>query len=164
MHFLILQLFLDLEERKNLPSFWIPSLTPQATETRAQKPDTKVYCPLSQKPLKVKDLITVKFTIAPVDKSEKDKSIVARKQRYICPVTHDVLGNTVPAAVIKPSGNVVSMQCVDKFIKKDWICPITGEKLKEKDIIELKRGGTGYSAVGHEELKGKAYGPTMMVS
>lgn len=156
-------MIIDSDERKNLPSFWIPSLTPQATKTIAEKPDTKVYCPMSNKPLKMKDLIPVIFTLASADGSDKAKSIVARKERFICPVTSDVLSNTVPTAVLKPSGHVVSMQCVDKFIKKDWMCPITGKKLKEKDIIELKRGGTGYSAVGHDELKGKAYGPTMMV-
>lgn len=154
----------NAEEKTNLPSFWIPSLTPQATESRVEKPDNKVYCPMSGKPIKLKDLVSVKFTVANATESEKNKSIVARKVRYICPVTHDVLGNSVPCAVLKPSGNVVTITCVEKFIKKDWICPITGHKLKEKDIIELKRGGTGYSAVGEDNLKGKAYGPTMMIS
>jgi len=154
----------NAQEKKNLPSFWIPSLTPQASQSRVEKPDSKVYCPMSGKPIKLKDLISVKFTLAPADESDKQKSIVARKQRYICPVTRDVLSNTVRSAVLKPSGNVVSMECVEKFIKKDWVCPITGQKLKEKDVIELKRGGTGYSSVGKDSLEGKAYGPTMMVS
>lgn len=33
------------------------------------------------------------------------------------------------------------MECVEKVIKKDWLHPLTGEKLKEKDIIPLQRGG-----------------------
>jgi len=119
---------------------------------------------MSGKPIKVKDLVNVKFTIAPVDGSDKQKSIVARKQRYICAVTRDVLSNTIPCAVLRPTGDVVTMTCVEKFVKKDWTCPISGKKLKPKDVIELQRGGTGYSAVGKEDLKGKAYGPTLMVS
>lgn len=158
----IAHLCVDTKEKKNLPSFWIPSLTPAASTSRVEKPDSKVYCPMSGKPIKLKDLITVKFTLAPVE--EKEKSLIARRERFICPVTHDVLGNSVPCAVLRPSGDVVTMTCVEKFIKKDWICPITGNKLKEKDIIQLKRGGTGYSAVGEKELEGKVYGPTMMVS
>ncbi len=31
------------------------------------------------------------------------------------------------------------MECVEKIIKKDWIHPLTGEKLMEKDIIPLQR-------------------------
>jgi hypothetical protein len=31
------------------------------------------------------------------------------------------------------------MECVEKIIKKDWSHPLTGEKLKEQDIIPLQR-------------------------
>ena len=31
------------------------------------------------------------------------------------------------------------MECVEKIIKKDWIHPLTGDKLTEKDIILLQR-------------------------
>jgi hypothetical protein len=36
-------------------------------------------------------------------------------------------------------GDVVTMECVEKIIKKDWCHPLTGEKLKEQDIILLQR-------------------------
>lgn len=36
-------------------------------------------------------------------------------------------------------GDVVTMDCVENVIKKDWIHPLTGEKLKEEDIIPLQR-------------------------
>jgi hypothetical protein len=36
-------------------------------------------------------------------------------------------------------GDVVTMECVEKIIKKDWSHPLTGEKLKEQDIIPLQR-------------------------
>jgi len=31
------------------------------------------------------------------------------------------------------------MDCVERIIKKDWIHPISGDKLTEKDIIPLQR-------------------------
>jgi hypothetical protein len=31
------------------------------------------------------------------------------------------------------------MECVEKIIKKDWSHPLTGAKLKERDIIPLQR-------------------------
>ena len=46
---------------KGLPSFWIPQLTPQAGKTKLTKPDKTVYCPMSGNPLRMKDLISVKF-------------------------------------------------------------------------------------------------------
>jgi len=143
---------------KKLPSFWIPQLTPQAKATKVEKPDKTVYCPMSGKPLRVKDLIEVKFTLVkdPTDKS----SLITKKNRYMCAVTHDILGNSVPTAVIRTTGHVVTLECVEKLIKKDWLHPLTGDKLKEKDIIVLQRGGTGF-ATTNNQLEAKHYRPVM---
>ncbi|XP_065659621.1 nitric oxide synthase-interacting protein [Hydra vulgaris] len=146
-------------EKMKLPSFWIPTLTPQAKETRLEKPDSTVYCPMSGKVLKMKDLISVKFTLAPHTDS---KSLITKHERYICPVTKDVLSNKVPCAVLRPSGHVVTIECIEKFVKKDWVCPITGNKLHPSDIIEIKRGGTGFAGVSGSELEGKLYGASLM--
>ncbi|KAG8006655.1 Nitric oxide synthase-interacting protein [Nibea albiflora] len=106
---------------QSLPSFWIPSLTPEAKPTLLKKPD-----------------------------------------RYVCAVTRDILGNSVPCAVLRTSGNVVTQECVEKLIKKDMIDPVTGDKLSEKDIIPLQRGGTGYAASG-VDLHAKEARPVMQV-
>lgn len=84
---------------KMLPSFWIPSKTPEAKETILQKPDKTIYCPLSGKPLKIKDLIPVKFT--EVKDPDDKKSLIVKQARYMCPITHDILSNSVPCAVIR---------------------------------------------------------------
>ena len=107
----------------------------------------------------MKELYPVKFTSI----NDDSKSGVSKAARYICPVTHDLLGNSVPCAVLKPSGDVVTMDCVEKIIKKDWICPLTGKNLKKDDIIPLKRGGTGYSGAG-VDLTAKSYRPSMQTS
>ncbi len=146
-----------------LPSFWIPSLTPQASKTKVEKPDKTIYCPMSGKALKMKDLIDVKFLlIKPEDKDAK-KSLIAREERYKCAVTHDVLNNSTPVAVLKPTGDAVTVECVEKIIKKDMRHPLTGQSLKESDIIYLERGGTGYSAA-NDQLEGKKYRPNLAVS
>lgn len=142
---------------KNLPSFWVPSLTPQAEPTLLKKPDTKTYCPMSGKPLRIKDLIQVKLT--PIDDGD-DRPMVAKPERYKCAVTHDTLGNSVPCAVLKNTGNVVTMDCIEKLIKKDMLCPFTGAKLKDNDIILLQRGGTGFAASG-VQLEAKKAGPVL---
>lgn len=50
----------------------------------------------------------------------------------------------VPCAVLKDSGDVVTLECVEKLIKPDMRNPITGVKLRDKDIIPLQRVSTPY--------------------
>uniref|UniRef100_A0A8D8WRB3 Nitric oxide synthase-interacting protein homolog n=1 Tax=Cacopsylla melanoneura TaxID=428564 RepID=A0A8D8WRB3_9HEMI len=143
---------------KQLPSFWVPSETPAPKKNVLDKPDTTVYCPMSGRPLRMKDLFPVKFT--PLNDSSDQKSLICKQNRYVCPVTHDVLSNSVPCAVLRPCGNVVTVECVEKIIKKDWIHPLTSEKLTEKDIIYVQRGGTGYSLT-NINLEGKNARPAL---
>lgn len=100
--------------------------------------------------MKIKDLIDVKFT--PVnDPDEKNKSLIAKEARYMCAVTSDVLTNAQQLAVLRTTGDVVTMDCYEKLIKKDMIHPLTNEKLTEKDIIMLQRGGTGFASANQLE-------------
>ncbi|XP_068627562.1 nitric oxide synthase-interacting protein homolog [Battus philenor] len=145
-------------KHKELPSFWVPSQLPDAKVSKVEKPDPTIYCPVSGKPLKVKDLIEVNWTL--VKDPDDKKSLIAKENRYMCPVTHDILSNAVPCAIIRTTGHVVTMECVEKIIKKDWLHPLTGDKLKEKDIIQLQRGGTGY-ALTNQNLEGKNERPVL---
>ncbi|TKS88147.1 Nitric oxide synthase-interacting protein E3 ubiquitin-protein ligase NOSIP [Collichthys lucidus] len=145
---------------QSLPSFWIPSLTPEAKPTLLKKPSKVVSCPMSGRPIKMNELITVCFT--PLDPGLDRVALLTRQDRYVCAVTRDVLGNSVPCAVLRTSGNVVTQECVEKLIKKDMIDPVTGDKLSEKDIIPLQRGGTGYAASG-VDLHAKEARPVMQV-
>lgn len=89
---------LDLFFRsKELPSFWIPELNPTASASKLEKPVTphvlssihsimwfsfqsqKVLCPLSGKPLRMKDLMEVKFTRLPND--DDNINIISAKVR-----------------------------------------------------------------------------------
>ncbi|XP_017002405.2 nitric oxide synthase-interacting protein homolog [Drosophila takahashii] len=146
-------------ERK-LPSFWLPSECPNAGLAKAQKPDATIYCPVSQQPLKVKDLIDVKFTL--LRDGDSKRSLIAKEARYMCPITHDVLSNAVPCAILRPTGDVVTMECVERLIRKDMIHPLTDRKLKDKDIIPLQRGGTGY-ATTNDNLSAKEKRPMLQV-
>ncbi|CAL8100881.1 unnamed protein product [Orchesella dallaii] len=143
---------------KNVPSYWIPSKTPQAKQSVAQKPDKTIRCPMSGAQLKVKDLIEVKFTEIkdPTDK----RALIVKEARYMCPVTGDTLTNSVPCAVLKSTGDVVTLDCVEKLIKKDWLHPITGEKLEDKDIIPLQRGATGFAST-NDHLAAKETKPSL---
>ncbi|CAG0917758.1 unnamed protein product [Notodromas monacha] len=123
---------------KALPSFWIPSLTPASGVTSMKKPSSAVLCPMSGKPIKAKDLIPVNFTRAPEEEGDSKRGFVAKERRYVCALSRDVLNNSTPCAVLRPTGDVVTVECVEKLIKKDMLHPLTGETLKESDIILLK--------------------------
>merc|ERR1712025_339967 len=108
--------------KRELPSFWLPSMCPDAKKSKLVKPDKTVYCPMSGKPLKVKDLIDVKWT--EVKDPDNKKSMISRDERYQCAVTGDTLYNSTPCAVLRTSGHVVTLECVEKIIKKDWTHPL----------------------------------------
>ncbi|XP_071460228.1 nitric oxide synthase-interacting protein isoform X2 [Marmota flaviventris] len=134
------------DKDKALPSFWIPSLTPEAKATKLEKPSRIVTCPMSGKPLRMSDLTPVRFT--PLDDSVDRVGLITRSERYVCAVTRDSLSNATPCAVLRPSGAVVTLECVEKLIRKDMVDPVNGDKLTERDIIVLQRGGTGFAGSG----------------
>ncbi|MFH4973956.1 hypothetical protein AB6A40_000665 [Gnathostoma spinigerum] len=146
-------------ERKNqFPSFWVPQLLPDSRTEKFEKPDQRVLCPVSGKPLKIKELMPVKFTPVPSN-DEVSGRTSSDKVRYMCPVTHDALTNATRCAYLKTSQCVVTMDCIERVIRKEMIDPINGKPLKESDIIELQRGGTGFCSTN--EVKAKLVRPQL---
>lgn len=143
---------------KQLPSFWIPTLTPEAKATEVKKPDEKVRCPMSGKQIRLKDLLDVHFT--PIKDGDK-RSLITKDARYVCAVTNDVLSNSVQSVVLRTSGHVVTQECIDKILSKDMVDPMNGKPLTEKDFIPLQRGASGFSGAG-VKLEAKKPGPALM--
>merc|ERR1719265_851245 len=56
------------------------------------------------------------------------------------PITHQ------KAVLIKPSKKVVLESVMKDMVLKDMVCPITGEKLKKDDFLNLQTGGTGFAS------------------
>lgn len=133
-------------------SFWVPQLTPQA-KARLDKPDGVVRCPFTNEPLKLKQLYPVHFTPADESASASDILSMPRNERYICPLTKKALSNVNPAALLRPSGKVVSMPAVTSIIRKDMLDPFTepATKMKETDIIPFRVEGTGFAAKTDEK-------------
>lgn len=150
------------DNSSKLNNFWVPSLQGHATVGKIRKPDTKTYCPISEKQLRLKDLTPVKFTPMPQDAA--NKSVICQEVRYMCAVTRDALSNTSTCVVLKPSGAVITLDCYENLVKKDMVDPTNGNKLREKDVIILKRGSTGYIGAAHtgEELVARKKGAVIM--
>lgn len=146
------RLTVDGKVTPKLPAFWLPSLGPDSAPTEVKPPSMKTKCPMSGKPLRIKDLIAVNFKLA--DKLSKE-SLAARKERYVCALTDKVLRNAVPCVVLKPTGRVITKEAFEKLVKPDMIEPIAGIKLKMKDVILMASGGTGYASGGGTVKKTK---------
>lgn len=131
-----------------LPSFWIPSLTPEAAAEELQRPDPVVRCPMSGRRLRLRDLVRVRWVPAQRGLSRAELLARGEGQRYVCAVTGDPLSNGTACAVLRPSGWVVTMDCVERLIRRDMRDPLTGTPLSDSDIIVLQRGGTGFAGAG----------------
>ena len=120
---------------------------------RLEKPDDKVRCPVTNEPLRLKQMTAVTFTPAEEGASAADLVGKAAKERYICPLSKKALTNANPATVLRPSGMVISTACVKDFIKKEMLDPFTDPptKLKEKDLIQIRTEGTGFAAKTEEK-------------
>lgn len=55
----------------------------------------------------MKDLIDVKFKPY-IDQQDNKKALITKENRYVCAVTHDILSNSVPCAVLKPTWVIIN--------------------------------------------------------
>ncbi|KAF2477357.1 uncharacterized protein BDR25DRAFT_249272 [Lindgomyces ingoldianus] len=107
------------EEKKaakgHLPSFWVPSETPDSNYKVAETAKRNPTCPSSdpEKPhaLSLKALTGVNFT--------EEKSTETGKQVRTCPSCRKALSNATKAMVAIPCGHVLCKPCVEKFMKPE---------------------------------------------
>ncbi|KAL6760119.1 hypothetical protein V8C86DRAFT_3018086 [Haematococcus lacustris] len=124
----------EQEERaKTSKAFWMPGSVPDA-EVVVEKPSNDTLCPACNKPLKLKDLVPVRFTKVPGDK----------EGRHMDPVTKDIFTAATKLVALKPTGDVVALDTWTKVLRPEG--EFKGHQLTDKDVIELKTGGTGFCA------------------
>ncbi|KAI9792198.1 MAG: hypothetical protein M1816_002738 [Peltula sp. TS41687] len=109
--------------RKQLPSFWVPSLTPSSAastsninnqvEIQHKIPKLQPICPASRKDrphtYSLKTLVSVHFS---EEKDEKRSEETVR----ICPSCKKALSNATKAMLTIPCGHVICKPCVDQFM------------------------------------------------
>jgi len=141
-------------------NFWDPAATVGTQDDKTaykHKNVEKVRDPVTNRVLKLKNLVSVKFTA--IDTTLSDVKRQAAKSRWKDPISGDVLTNKIQCFVVKPTGDVIT-QKTKEVIAKDMIFPIGDIKLDESDFIALKRGGTGFASA-NDDLKAKLYRPVM---
>ncbi|KAJ6706911.1 ENOS INTERACTING PROTEIN [Salix viminalis] len=96
------------------------------------------------KKLKLKSLFPVYFT---EDTSEK-KSSSSLDKTYICPSCKVTLTNTLSLVALSSCGHVFCKKCSDKFMAVDKVCLVCSKGCKERNLVDLGKGGTGFAGHG----------------
>lgn len=106
-----------------------------------EKPDNATHCPATGKKLRLKDLIPVKFSRVPPGESG----------RYQDPVTRDTLTNKHRLVLLKATGDVMLEETYRTCVKPEG--SFGGATIREKEVIKLQRGGTGFAAHDGDKLQ-----------
>ncbi|TFK73156.1 hypothetical protein BDN72DRAFT_762107 [Pluteus cervinus] len=151
--------------KAKLPDFWLPSLTPTYTSSGppTSLSDVKLLTTCRggspAHPIALKNLVPVKFTMynsaGPSKSAEStpgDGEKVAKEEfEAMCPSCKKKLSNNLLLFLMKPCSHVVCKTCTETLVRPAKQCIVCDELLKEKDIIELKREGTGFAGGGLAE-------------
>lgn len=153
--------------RAKLPSFWLPTLTPEATIGPLKDVKLQTMCNVGEHPhpLALKNLLPVHFTYPAASKTDTTQStpICPSCSREISNATRSILltsrrpaqeestDGPGPAKKAKKDkkekeelvcGHVVCSTCADTIVKPGKQCPVCEAHVRpDKDLIELGREG-----------------------
>ena len=116
-------------------------------KTREPIPD-RPPSPMTGGPLRRKDLVSIELS-----RAEGSSGNVT------CAVSGKAI-TTQRAIAIKKTGKVMLEDVYERLAKPDMVCPCTGRKFKEKDVIQLAKAGSGYAGSG-VTVEAKRYKPTL---
>jgi len=119
-------------------SYWLPSAAPDAGPEKIKKPPKRPPSPITGAPLRMKHLTPATLSFDP-----EDKNVI------ICPVSKKRI-TSQQCVLIKTTGHVILKSVFDKIKKDDekLSCPVTGESIRESDVLSLVRAGSSFAASG----------------
>ena len=120
-------------------AFWLPSEAPRAEQT-VSKPKQDTLCPASNKRLRLKDLISIRFTPCSGRDAAGDATETAR---HMCPISMKTLTRASKLVVLRPTGDVITEEAYKKVVKPDGV--YKGHKITSKDVIAIKNGGSSFA-------------------
>eukprot|EP00457_Paulinella_chromatophora_P008928 gb/GEZN01008977.1/.p1 GENE.gb/GEZN01008977.1/~~gb/GEZN01008977.1/.p1 ORF type:complete len:340 (-),score=42.62 gb/GEZN01008977.1/:242-1261(-) len=130
-----------------LPSFWIPTQTPDQVENKIAPPQKHTACPAGSHVLKLKGLTPVHFAL--VDEGDVRRKGDSTKGKYMCGGCRKTLTNSNKLFVLKKCGHIACSQCMDNLVKHDKRCVECQTKLKlPQGVVELESGGRSFAAHG----------------
>jgi len=136
-------------------SYWLsehqPEYDPKSDMLKQGPPPERPNSPMSGNPLRRKDLITLKLNTESTSSSSNDI-------RFTCAVSGKMI-TTQPVIAIKKTGQVMLKSVFEELAKPTMICPVTGKKFKDKDVLILQKAASGFAASG--KVQAKKYRPTL---
>ncbi|KAJ0744858.1 putative nitric oxide synthase-interacting protein [Helianthus annuus] len=139
------------EALRTTKAFWLPSATPDAP-VKVNAPTTSTTCPEGKEKLKMKSLFSIHFT---EDKNDEKKPSSLDKT-YVCPSCKATLTNTLSLLGLSSCGHVFCKKCADKFMAVDKVCLVCNKACKDRNLINLEKGGTGFAGHG-DNLEAKDF-------
>ncbi|KAF9261527.1 hypothetical protein L218DRAFT_930747 [Marasmius fiardii PR-910] len=155
--------------KHKLPDFWLPSLTPTYTSKGPPTSlgDVKLQTTCRggnpSHSLALKNLVPVQFTLytsnghvassvesTPAEGSS-GSSVKKEEPKPMCPSCKKHLSNNILMFLMKPCSHVTCKTCTDSLVRPAKQCIVCDKQLGDKDIIELKREGTGFAGGGMAE-------------
>ncbi|KAL9250273.1 E3 ubiquitin-protein ligase CSU1-like protein [Drosera capensis] len=130
------------EALRTMKAFWLPSATPDAP-VKVQAPSTFTTCPEGKEKLKLKSFFPIHFTEANNDYAKKSKVL---ERTNICPSCKVTLTNTMTLVALSTCGHVFCKKCSDKFMATEKVCLVCNTPCKEKNLVTLEKGGTGFAS------------------
>ncbi|KAM7264373.1 hypothetical protein ACFE04_002056 [Oxalis oulophora] len=144
----------EAEALRTMKAFWLPSATPEAS-VKVALPSTDTVCPEGNEKLKLKTLFSVKFT---EDTSgEKKSSSSSYDKSYICPSCKVTLTNMSSLVALNTCGHVFCKKCAEKFMASDKVCLVCSKGCRERNLIQLAKGGTGFAGHDGDHLEAKEF-------
>ncbi|KAK2198240.1 bifunctional Nitric oxide synthase-interacting protein [Babesia duncani] len=125
-------------------SFWLPNDQGKGggfskLDKPPVKPEKNLKCPITSKPLKLKDLITVNAEVSHEVEDDPTSPVI-----WLCSISKKPISHN-KAILIKDTGQVVLQRFTDK--------------LDATEFISLIPGGTGFAA--HNSVEASKYRPVM---
>ncbi|KAL8107850.1 E3 ubiquitin-protein ligase CSU1 [Apium graveolens] len=139
------------EALRTMKAFWLPSATPEAP-SKVEAPSTCTTCPEGSEKLKMKTLFPIHFT----EDTTEQKKATSLDKSYICPSCKVTITNTIALVALSSCGHVFCKKCADKFMAVDKVCLVCNKACKERNLVLLEKGGTGFSAHG-DNLEAKDF-------
>lgn len=133
------------EALRTMKAFWLPSATP-AAPIKVDAPSSSTVCPEGNEKLKLKSLFPIYFTEEDNQQKKKPRSL---DTNYVCPSCKVTLTNTLALVVVSTCGHVFCKKCADRFVAVDKVCLKCNKACKEKSLVPLEKGGTGFA--GHDD-------------
>ena len=106
--------------------------------------------------MRSKDLVSLDLRRSSVGKASQNKND-GHDVRFLCHVSGDEI-TTQDVLLIKPTGCIILEPVARKLkVLEEKRCPVTGASFRDKDVVKLKSGVSGYAGSGGAALQVKVH-------